>query len=83
MKIQLITQLIIDANNLPSSEKAVKTKPKQDKSFHSFFIFDCVSVVSVLFCGLIKGISSKNCILCVCVEINKRSFEPFYVGVMF
>ena len=28
---------------------------------------------------MIKGISTKICILCVCVEINKRSFEPFCV----
>ena len=28
-----------DANNLPNTEQAVKTKPKQDKSFS--FIFQC------------------------------------------
>ena len=31
------------------------------------------------FCGLIKGISPKICILSVRVKINKRSFEPFCV----
>ena len=31
------------------------------------------------FCGLMKGISLKMCILCVHVKINKRSFEPFCV----
>ena len=35
------------------------------------------------FCGLIKGISPKICILCVCVKINKRSFEPFCVWMLF
>ena len=33
------------------------------------------------FCGLIKGISPKLCILRVRVEINKRSFEPFCVWI--
>ena len=33
------------------------------------------------FCGLIKEISLKMCILCVRVKINKRSFEPFCVWV--
>ena len=37
--------------------------------------------VTVLFCGLIKGIPPKMCILCVPVKINKRSFEPFCVGL--
>ena len=35
------------------------------------------------FCGLIKWISPKMCILCVRVKINKRSFEPFYVWILF
>ena len=31
------------------------------------------------FCGFIKGISPKMCIiLCVRVKIDKRSFEPFW-----
>ena len=34
------------------------------------------------FCGLIKGISPKMCILCVRVKINKRSFEPFCVWTL-
>ena len=39
-----------DANNLPSTEQAVKTRPKQDKSFsfivHHFLQFICcLSVV--------------------------------------
>ena len=32
--------------------------------------------VTVL-CGFTKGITPKMCRLCVCVLINKRSFEPF------
>ena len=32
-----------------------------------------------MFCGLTKGISPKSFILCVCVKINKRSFEPICV----
>ena len=31
------------------------------------------------FCGLIKRISPKICILCVRVKMNKRSFKPFFV----
>ena len=38
-----------DANNLPSTKQAVKTKPKQDKSFsfifHHFWLFICCSSV--------------------------------------
>ena len=56
--------------------KAVKTQPKQDKSF-SFIIFDRLSVVWVLFCGLIKGISPKMCILCACVKMNKPSLYNY------
>ena len=33
----------------------------------------CLSV----FCSLTKGITPKNCIFCVCVLKNNRSFEPF------
>ena len=37
----------------------------------------------MLFCGLTKGISLKICILCVCVIINKHSFEPFCVWICY
>ena len=37
--------------------------------------------INVSFCGLIKEISRKMCILCVRVQINKRSFQPFCVGI--
>ena len=30
-----------------------------------------------MFCSATKGITPKMCRLCVCVIINKRSFEPF------
>ena len=54
--------------DLPSTKQATKTKPKQDKFFLSFFIvFKCLSVVSVSFCGLTKGISSK---ICICVSVS-------------
>ena len=46
-----------------------------------FIVFDRLSVVQMSFCGLIKGISPKICILCVRVKINKRSFEPFCVWI--
>ena len=36
---------------------------------------------TVLFCGLIKVIPPKMCIMCIHVKINKRSFEPFCVGL--
>ena len=42
-----------------------------------FFQFSSFLTVYLSFCGLIKGISPKMCILCVRVKINKRSFEPF------
>ena len=48
-------------------------------------VFNRLSFVSVSFCGLIKGISLKICILSqlfVCVKINKRSFEPFCVWIL-
>ena len=35
------------------------------------------------FCSLTKGITPKICRLCVCVIINKRSFEPFMCLIMF
>ena len=35
------------------------------------------------FCGLIKRISPKMCIPCVRVKINKRSFKPFCVWILF
>ena len=64
------------------TEQAAKTQPNQDKSFSFIFhLFNCLSVVQVLFCGLIKGISLKICILCVCVQINKHLFEPFCVWI--
>ena len=44
----------------------------------SFFIVsNRLTVVQLLFCSLTKGITPKMCRLCVCVIINKRSFEPF------
>ena len=59
------------ANNLPSTEQAVKLNQNKIISlFLSFFVVsDRLSVVS--FCGLIKGISPKICVLCVRVKINK------------
>ena len=53
-------------------------KLNQTKIFLSFF---SLSVVS--FCDLTKGISPKICILCVRVKINKRSFEPFRVWILY
>ena len=51
--------------------------------FLSFFVvFDRLSVVSVSFCCLIKGISPKICVLCVRVKINKRLFETFCVWIL-
>ena len=41
--------------------------------FHRFLPFNC----SLSFCSLTKGITPKICRLCVCILINKRSFEPF------
>ena len=35
------------------------------------------------FCGLIKGISPKIYILCARVKINKHSFKPFCVWILF
>jgi len=36
----------------------------------------------VSFCGLIKAISTKLCVLCVRIKINNRSFEPFCVRIV-
>ena len=66
--------------NLPSTEQAVKTQPKRDKSF-SFIFRRLKPLICCLmsFRGLIKGISPKICILCVRIKINKRSFDPLGV----
>ena len=47
-----------------------------------FIIFNCLTFVEVLFCGLMKGISLKICILCVRVILNKHSCEPFWVWIL-
>ena len=69
--------------DLPSTEQVAKTQPKRDKSF-SFIFHRLKPLICCLmsFCGLIKGISPKICILCVRVKINKRSFEPFCVWIL-
>ena len=85
--------------NLPSTEQAVKTKPKQVFFFHfsSFLTVYLLFVrtycdlsdnyniayYKVSFCGLIKGISPKFCLLCVRVKINKRSLDLFVFGSYF
>ena len=45
----------------------------------SFFIvfLTVLTVVELSFCSLTNGITPKICRLCVCVIINKCSFEPF------
>ena len=67
------------------TEQAAKNQPKQDKSFSFFCSY--FSTVYLLFkcrfCGLIKGISPKICILCVRVKISKRLFEPCGVWILF
>ena len=47
-------------------------REKQHKKKISYFTSHLI-----LFCSLAKGIIMKICRLCVCVQINKRSFEPF------
>ena len=42
-----------------------------------FIVFSRLTVAQVSFCGLTKGITPKICRLCVCVIINKCSFEAF------
>ena len=74
------TQYANFRGNRNLKKKKKKLNPNKISLFLSFFtVFDRLSVVYVSFCGLIKGISSKICILCVHVEINKRSFEPLCV----
>ena len=67
---------------IPSKATTIIILAMTDRSLKSFsFIFSSFLTVYLLFkcrfCGLIKGISPKICILCVRVKINKRSFEPF------
>ena len=42
-----------------------------------FIIFNYLTVVEVSFCSLAKGITPNIFRLCVCVKINRCSFEPF------
>ena len=48
-----------------------------------FILTQTRSRKKVSFSGLTKGIFPKMCILCVRVKINKRSFEPFCVWILF
>ena len=63
------------------SAKKKKKRKKKKKLFRflisSVIFFLRLSVVKVSFCSSTKGIIPKICILCVCVMINKRSFEFF------
>ena len=72
-----------DANNLPNTEQAVKTQPKQDKSFswifHRFWPFICCLNVVL---WLDKGYFSWKFAHFVRFKINKRSFEPFCVWIL-
>ena len=71
-----------DQNDLPSTEQATKTQPKQAFLSHFSSFFDRLSsVVGVSLCGLTKEISPKMCVLWVRVKINKRSFERFCVWI--
>ena len=57
-----------------------QSSTKKDKLFRfssHFSLFNPLTVVLVLSCSLTKGITPKICRLCVCVLINKRSFEHF------
>ena len=57
-------------------------KLNRNKIFFSHFsLFLTIYLLS--FCGLTNGISPKICILCVRVKINKHSFEPFCVRILF
>ena len=66
--------------NLPSTEQAAKTQPKQDMFFsiifHRFSPFICCLSVVL---WLDKGNFPRK--LCIRVKINKRSFEPFCVWI--
>ena len=42
-------------------------------TFHCFSLINCC----LSFCSMKMGLLPKICRLCVCVLINKRSFEPF------
>ena len=73
---------------MPTIIQALKKLQKLNQNmtnlFLSFFItFKHLSVVEVSFYGLIKGISPKMYTPCVRVKINKCSFEPFCVWILF
>ena len=62
--------------HISSTQKRKKEKRSYFASyliFRHFSRFNCF----VSFCSLTKGISPKNCRLCVGVLINKRSLDPF------
>ena len=60
---------------LPSTGQENLTK--KDKLYPFSSNFSLFLTISVLFCSLMKGITMTICRLCVCVIINKRSFESF------
>ena len=62
--------------HISSTQKRKKEKRSYFASyliFRHFSRFNCF----VSFCSLTKGITPKNCRLCVGVLINKRSLDPF------
>ena len=77
VEFYLVTALSMTLNTFQVHGSVRAVRKLKNYFFHFSSFFDCLSVVQVSFCGLIKGISPKSCILCVRVKINNCSFEPF------
>ena len=65
------------------TDKRLKTMKNARKRLILFSLSFCSLFGAWKIVGMIKGISPKICILCVRVKINKRSFEPFRVWILF
>ena len=67
------------SNNVPPStgQQNNIAQPETDKWFVIFIVFDRLTVVSVLFCSLTKGITPKMCWAGLSCPNKKGSFEPF------
>ena len=67
-----------DSNTLPNTGQETNSSTTTTKKFliSVFIVFNRLTVVSVSFRCLRKGIAPKIYRLCVCVIINKRLLEP-------
>ena len=75
-----------DSSPPPPPQKKRRRRKKEEEEEEEYFVlfrssffivFNRLTVAVMSFCSSTKGISPKICRLCVCVIINRRSFEAF------